>query len=163
MIPPARSRIGAFLAHPWTLRLGRWVLGAVMLGAALPKLADPPGFAQAIHAYGMLPLPWVGPLALALPWLEAFCGLALLAGPGRRGAAAWTLLLMGVFIAALGINLARGRPVDCGCFGAAHAVRSTAERLLDMKLAVLRDLGLAALALHALRRGGLKRRVPGGP
>ncbi|MBI4914107.1 MAG: DoxX family membrane protein [Acidobacteria bacterium] len=145
----ARSPL-EWLVHPWASLAVRWILGAVMLGAALPKIADPPGFAQSIHAYGLLPLGAVKPVALLLPWLEGFCGLALVAGPGRRGGAAWTLLLMALFTGALGLNLWRGHPVDCGCFGAAQGARPLEARLLDMKLAILRDLGLAVLSVQVL-------------
>lgn len=144
------SRLAGFAAHPWTLRLGAWLLGGVMLGAALSKIADPPGFMRSIHPYHLLPDGLLAPLALTLPWLESLCGLALILGPARRGAAALTLALMVVFLGALGLNRLRGNPVDCGCFGGSHAPRTREERLRDMDLAMLRDLGLALLALNLL-------------
>lgn len=151
-------RLRPALGHPWTLRLSRWLLAGVMAAAALPKLADPPGFAQSVSAYGLLPLAAVLPLALVLPWLELLAALALAAGPARRAAAGLVLAMMLAFMGALGLNLARGNPVDCGCFGGARAQRTRAERLVDMKLALLRDLGLALLALHAAWGAG--RRTP---
>lgn len=150
------SRIQNFLFHPWTLRASRWLLAGVMLGAALPKLIDPPGFAQSIFAYRLLPMAAVAPLALLLPWLEVLAALALVAGVARRSAAALLLAMLLAFTAGLGVNLARGNPVDCGCFGASKVQRSTEQRLFDMKLAILRDLGLALLTVHAL--WGINRR-----
>jgi putative oxidoreductase len=144
------TRLRTWLRHPWSLRLSAWILGAVFLAAALPKLADPPGFAQALYAYRLLPQPFLAPLALALPWLEAGLALALLAGLWRRSASLLALLLLLVFAGALSLNLARGNPVDCGCFGASGAARSAAERLADMRLALARDALLALLALHLL-------------
>ena len=72
----------------------------------------------------------------------------------RLGNAGITILLI-VFIVALGINLARGKPVDCGCFGTAKVQKTDAERLKDMKLVILRDVGLLLLAgqiLYATKR-----------
>jgi uncharacterized membrane protein YphA (DoxX/SURF4 family) len=121
-----------------------------MIGAAIPKLADPPGFAQSIFAYRILPMAAVLPLALALPWLELLTALALVAGIARRNAAGLILAMMVAFTAGLGLNLARGNPVDCGCFGASKVQLTTQQRLFDMKMAILRDLGLALLALHSV-------------
>ena len=143
-----RVRVGLF--HPLVLRLSRIVLAAVMLFAAIPKLGDPPGFAQTIFAYGMLPMALVAPVALTLPWLEALTALGLVLGVARRSTAALILALMLAFMGGLGFNLAKGNPVDCGCFGASKVQKTRDQRLFDMKMALLRDLGLALLALHTL-------------
>lgn len=140
----------SWLAHPLVLRVSRIVLATVMLMAAIPKLMDPPGFAQAVYAYGLLPMALVAPLALTLPWLETLTALGLVLGVARRGAAILILLLMLVFLGGLGVNLTKGNPVDCGCFGASKVQKTREQRLFDMKLAMLRDVGLALLALHAL-------------
>jgi putative oxidoreductase len=133
------------LAHPGFGLAARILLGLVFIAAALPKLADPPGFAKAIWAYDLAP-PWsLHPLALVLPWLELLCGLALLLGLWLRPAALWTSGLLLAFCLALAINLVRQHPIDCGCFGAT-AVRSVAERLADLRWALLRDVGLLLLA-----------------
>lgn len=121
-----------------------------MLFAAVPKIIDPPGFAQSIFAYGLLPMAFVAPLALTLPWLEALTALGLVLGVARRSAAAVILSLLLIFIGGLGFNLARGNAVDCGCFGTSKVQRTKEQRLFDMKLALLRDLGLALLALQVL-------------
>jgi len=140
----------SWLVHPLVLRLSRGALAVVMIWAAVSKLGDPPGFAQTIFAYGLLPMALIAPLALALPWLEALTALGLLLGVARRSAAALILALMLAFMGGLGFNLAKGNPVDCGCFGASKAQRTREQRLFDMKMAMLRDLGLALLALHTL-------------
>ncbi len=138
-----------WIRHPWVSRLARLGLGLVFLLAALPKLADPPGFAKAIWAYGLVP-PWgLNPMALVLPWLELICGLALLTGHWTRAAAAWSAALLLSFALALGINLARHRPVDCGCFGSS-APKTEGERLTDMRWSLLRDLGLLLLVAQVL-------------
>ncbi|HTL99174.1 MAG TPA: MauE/DoxX family redox-associated membrane protein [Holophagaceae bacterium] len=139
-----------FLRSPWGVRLCAWVLGATFLAAALPKIIDPPGFAETIHAYRLVPEAALAPLALVPPWLELALAVALITGLARRSAALLTFLLLAVFMAALAINLARGNPVDCGCFGASSAVRSVADRLRSMRLDLLRDGALMLLALAVL-------------
>ena len=149
------------LLHPWLTVRCQIALGAVFVAAALPKLADPPAFAQAIWNYQLAPAWLVHPAALVLPWLELLCGLALCLGVWARAAAAWLATLLLVFVAALGINLARRHPVDCGCFHPAASALTGAERLADMRWVILRDLGLLLLAAQILtasrREGGTAR------
>jgi uncharacterized membrane protein YphA (DoxX/SURF4 family) len=144
-----------WLIHPWLTVRTQIALGAVFVAAALPKIADPPGFAKAIWNYQLAP-PWlVHPAALTLPWLELLCGLALCLGLWTRAAAAWVSALLLVFLAALSLNLTRHHPVDCGCFQTQATARSAEDRLADMRWVILRDLGLLILGgqiLLATRR-----------
>ena len=136
-----------WLRRPWPLRLSAWILGLTFLAAALPKLADPPGFAEAIHAYRLVPGTLLAPMALFLPWLELLMALALISGLARRGAALLSLLLLLLFMGGIGLNLMQGHPIDCGCFGALPIARTVTERLGSMRLDLLRDGALALLAL----------------
>jgi len=138
----------------------RLVLGLVFIAAALPKIADPPGFAKAIWAYGLFPAWSLHPLALVLPWLELFCGLALCLGFWLRATAIWVGALLLSFCLALAINLARHHPVDCGCFGAA-APKTEAERLADMRWLLLRDAALLLLVTQLLLAGTKDRKGMG--
>ncbi|HJV91801.1 MAG TPA: MauE/DoxX family redox-associated membrane protein [Holophagaceae bacterium] len=131
-------------------RICALALGLVMLAAAWPKLLDPPGFAQTLYHYRLLPEGLRHPLALVLPWLELWIGLALLSGRAMSAAARWTFVLMLAFAAAIAINLGRGNPIDCGCFGVGPA-RSAAEKLTAMRWEILRDLAFAALAFPLLK------------
>jgi uncharacterized membrane protein YphA (DoxX/SURF4 family) len=135
--------------HPACTLVARIVPGLVFIAAALPKIADPPGFAKAIWAYELFPAWAQNPLALTLPWLELFCGLALCLGFWLRASALWVGALLLSFCLALAINLARHHPVDCGCFGAS-AHQTEAERLADMRWSILRDVGLLLLVAHVL-------------
>jgi uncharacterized membrane protein YphA (DoxX/SURF4 family) len=146
------------LLHPWLTVRAQIALGAVFVAAALPKLADPPGFAEAIWNYQLAPAWLIHPAALTLPWLELLCGLALCLGLWTRAAAAWVTALLLVFLAALSINLARHHPVDCGCFRTDASARSADERVADMRWAILRDLGLLALAAQVLAAGAARQR-----
>ena len=139
-----------FLTHPWLTVRAQIALGAVFVAAAVPKLADPPGFAKAIWNYQLFPGFVLHPAALVLPWLELLCGLALCLGLWTRAAATWITLLLLVFIAALSINLARHHPVDCGCFATQGPARSETERMAELRWALVRDLGLLALAAQVL-------------
>jgi putative oxidoreductase len=133
------------LLSPWLSARVQFVLAALFVVAGVAKIADPPGFAHEIHNYRLLPDGAVNALALVLPWLEVVSGLALFLGIARRTAALILGVLLVVFIGALGINLARRHPVDCGCFGTSKAPRTEAQRLADMKLAIARDLGMLLL------------------
>jgi len=148
-----------WLRHPRLTLALRLVLGLVFISAAIPKIADPPGFAKAIWAYELFPAWSLNPLALVLPWLELLCGLALCLGFWIRAAALWTGALLLSFCLALGINLARHHPVDCGCFGAA-APKTGAERLADMRWLILRDAGLLLLVTQ-VHAAGSKRKGMG--
>jgi uncharacterized membrane protein YphA (DoxX/SURF4 family) len=138
------------LLSPWLTIRTQFVLAAVFVVAAFAKIADPPGFAHQLHNYRLLPGGAVNAFALVLPWLELLVGLALFFGIWRRAAAGILALMLVVFMGALGINLARRHPIDCSCFSTLSVERSDAERLSDMKLAILRDVGLLALAAQIL-------------
>jgi putative oxidoreductase len=138
------------LFSPWlTIRI-QLGLAAVFIVAALAKISDPPGFAHEISNYKLLPASAVNPLALTLPWLEMVLGVCFFLGPFRRTAGRLAALLLVVFIGALSINLARGRPVDCGCFSTTAKTKTEAERLGDMKLAILRDVFFLAMTAQLL-------------
>jgi uncharacterized membrane protein YphA (DoxX/SURF4 family) len=143
--------------HPWLTLRAPLALGAVFLAAALPKIADPPAFAKAIWAYRLFPGAGVHAAALLLPWLELLCGLALILGVKVREAASWTMVLLLAFLLSLSVDLARGVPVDCGCFGPGHPQRTREERLAAMRLDLLRDLGLLLLALQVLAANGTRK------
>ncbi|HEY3270503.1 MAG TPA: MauE/DoxX family redox-associated membrane protein [Geothrix sp.] len=155
-----RPRLWQWLLHPKLTMAVRIALGLVFIAAALPKIGDPPGFAKAIWAYQLVPGPALNPMALVLPWLELFCGLALCLGIWIRAAAAWVAMMLLAFGFALSINLARHHPVDCGCFGGA-AQKTMAEQFADMRWSLLRDAGLLLLAGQVLLASGLKARSVG--
>ena len=126
------------------------IIGAVFVAAALPKIADPPAFAHMIYNYRLLPGGLVNVLALVLPWVELFAGLALVLGVWKKEAAVTAAVMLVVFIVAIGINLARDHAVDCGCFDVRSAGKSREELLTEMKWVLLRDVGLLLLAGQVL-------------
>jgi uncharacterized membrane protein YphA (DoxX/SURF4 family) len=145
-------RLRAFLASPVVRAVARFGLGATFVYAAVAKIADPPSFAHEVFNYRILPGFAVNALALWLPWVELLAGIAVLSGFWFRGGTALLSAFLVVFIAAISINLARGRAIDCGCFGG-KVTTSDAQRFFDMKVVVARDIGLLLLAAIALQSG----------
>jgi hypothetical protein len=146
---------------PWLTARVQFVLAAVFVVAGVGKIMDPPGFAHEIHNYGLVPGVAINVLAIVLPWIEVVAGLALFVGLARRSAARIFGVLLLVFIGALSINLVRGRPVDCGCFGGPRVPKTDAERLGDMRVGIARDIGLLLFVgqvLAATRREERDRR-----
>ena len=117
--------------HPW-----------IFVVAALPKIADPPSFAHMIYNYKIIPWALINPMALVMPWIELLCGLALILGIWKGTARTIIAALLLTFIMAIGINLARGNAIDCGCFDVSAANKTVDERLADMRLVILRDVGM---------------------
>ncbi|MDX9735102.1 MAG: MauE/DoxX family redox-associated membrane protein [Thermoanaerobaculia bacterium] len=138
------------LTHPWLTVRTQIALGLFFIVAALPKIADPPGFAHMVYNYKMLPGPLVNVMALVLPWAELLMGLALVAGIWRKTAAALVGALLVVFIVAISVNLLRGNAIDCGCFDVTAANLTREERFRDMWMVILRDVGMLFLVAQGL-------------
>jgi putative oxidoreductase len=132
-------------AAGWLAVPARWYLGAIFVGAAWHKIAIPQAFAVDVATYGILPLALVNLVAITLPWIEAVAGLMLLAGLRIKPAALLVTGMMLVFIGALGIALARGLDMSCGCF----ASQGAGEDPISW-LTVVRDMGWLALAVLVL-------------
>ena len=84
--------------------------------ASLDKIRHPDLFAEAVYNYQLLPEIAVNLVAISLPWLELLSGTLLVLGLWMEASILILSGLMVVFIGALGINLARGLDVHCGCF-----------------------------------------------
>ncbi len=145
-----------WLTHPWLTVRVQIALGAIFVVAALPKISDPPSFAHMIYNYRLLPGGLVNITALIMPWVELLAGLALIVGVWVRPAR-WivgTMLVM--FVVAIAINLARDNAIDCGCFDVSAANLTHEERIRDMWMVILRDVGMLLMVAQlwwAERRG----------
>lgn len=142
------------LTHPWLTVRTQIALGLFFVVAALPKIADPPSFAHMIYNYRILPGPLVNLSALVLPWAELLMGLALVCGIWRRSVALLVGALLVVFIVAISVNLLRGNAIDCGCFDVADAGKSWEERIRDMWMVIVRDVGMLLLVAQGLLGAG---------
>ncbi len=145
-----RERRTSLLLHPWLTVRVQLALGALFAAAAIPKLADPPSFAHMVYNYRLVPAPLLNAFALALPGIELAAAAALLLGVWRRAAAGLVGGLLVVFIVAIGVNLARGHAIACGCFDVHAAEMTTSEKLAGMRWDIVRDLGMLAMAVQLL-------------
>ena len=86
-------------------------------------------FAHYIDNYRILP--WTVSVALAfyLPWLEIFCGIALVFRFLYRGALSILAAMIVVFTLATFAAKVRGLDITCGCFGHASQHWSFASHL----------------------------------
>ena len=112
----ADRHTASWLSHPNLAFVARVVLGCVFIYASLDKIRHPELFAEAVYNYQLSPEVGVNLVAIWLPWLEFWCGVLLVLGLWVRGSILILSGLMVVFLAALGINLARGLDIHCGCF-----------------------------------------------
>jgi len=142
------------LRHPVLALLVRVALGVIFVWAAWTKLAAPPVFAHNVHMYALLPGTLVNFVAIFLPGLEMAAGLALVFGVRPRAAAVLCTALLSVFIVGLAINLARENPVICSCFNPNAVIKPCAEQLGEMRMTILRDVGMLLMAAHVLWTGG---------
>ena len=130
------------LTHPWLTIRVQLALGAIFVIAAIPKIADPPSFAHMIYNYRLVPGSLINVSALVMPWVELLAGLALILGIWRAAARNVIGILLAIFIIAISINLARDNAIDCGCFNVADRGKTHEQRIFDMKVDVVRDLGM---------------------
>ncbi len=99
--------------------LASLLLGGVFLFSAVPKLRHPRGFVLTVLQYQILPARLSRLYGWLLPPLELFLALLFFGGTALRSASVLTGLLLLSFLIAVGVNLARGRRLECGCFGKA--------------------------------------------
>lgn len=130
----------------------RVLLGLVFLYAGYSKLRQPwLLFAMSIDAYGLLPEWGVLVVARTLPLLEVALGVLLISGWQLRFASTAAAMLLGGFFLTMLVAFARGKGIDCGCFGLGEAL--TAKSLARDGALVA---GAVALAVLAWRTGRTK-------
>lgn len=156
------------LTHPAVLLLSRLVLGGVFIYASLDKIAHPADFAKAVALYRVTQSALLVNLAaVTLPWVELLVGGLLLMGLWfredrpesagqnglarlharfctltQRGALGLSAGLLVFFLILLGVTLARGIDINCGCFTTAESSRVGWLTLLRDSLFLLPSLPL---------------------
>ena len=129
-------------------RIGEIIIGGIFIYAGVIKALDPIRFASDIDNYKILPWTISVRLAFYLPWLEIFCGLALIARRLYLGGLSILTALTSIFIIATIAAKIRGLDITCGCFG--HASKNwsfTTHLALDLVL-----LGALLLLVHSSPR-----------
>ena len=136
----------------WIELAGRWFLGITFIYACTNKILAPDYFAKIIYGYYLFPDFSINLIAIVLPFLELFSGVALLLGIYPRSAALIVNGMLFAFIIVLSINLIRGQEFDCGCFSFGEpGYTSSLGQLL------IRDLIYFFVGLHILFFGEPRR------
>ena len=127
-----------------------FVVAGIFIYAGAIKAFDPVQFAGDVDNYKVLPWPVSVALAFYLPWLEIFCGLALVVRFFYRGALSILGVLILLFTLATIAAKGRGLDITCGCFGHASQHWSFPAHLMT-NLAILAAL-LALLVQSIVKR-----------
>ena len=125
------------------LRLG---LSAVFGVAAITKLIDQRGTREAVKNFGA-PASLAPTLSILLPIAELAIACGLLFATTTSVSALAAVLVLALFIVAIGINLARGNTHDCHCFGQLYSRPLGWSTLVrNLIFARVRRLHLVAIA-----------------
>jgi uncharacterized membrane protein YphA (DoxX/SURF4 family) len=110
------KRLRSFFKSSWLELIARWILGITFIYASYHKIISPGDSAKIIYGYDLLPDVLINLIAIILPFVELFSGLALILGIYPVSAVLIVNGMLLTFIIALSINLVRGHEFDCGCF-----------------------------------------------
>ena len=119
-------------------------LGIVFLLSAYFKIRQPRIFARQVVAYNILPNQLAYLLGFVLIPLEIYVALSLLTGITANLALLVAGILLLIFLAAVAMNMWRGRKIACGCFGQTSEPISlrTIVRLLLLLLLTVTPISL---------------------
>ena len=129
-------------------------LAVLFLAAAVPKIAEPADFAEAIATYRISPAWAVAPLAHFLPWLEVLCAALLALGPARTVCRRTLLGMLVAYTLVTGVAVARGIDIRCGCFGGQGG---SAWLLIVRNVGILLAYGTVRLLVARLDKTGTRR------
>lgn len=135
---------GSSLLNLSLATLGRFLIGIVLLIAAIGKWLDHEEFIKAVASYQILPYHFARPVAFAIPWIEITLGLLLITDWLTLVAASLTLGTLAVFTVAQLMAFMRGQQVDCHCFagldqekvGLTTLLRNTILMLITLEVLV---------------------------
>lgn len=141
-----------FFSNPHVELIGRWLLGLVFLSACVHKIIGPAQFAKIIYGYQLVPKDAINLIAIILPFLEAYAGMALILGIFPKSAAWIINAMLLAFIAAIAFNLLRGHEFDCGCFSMSGTKGSSAAAAL-----LVRDVFCLMAGIYIMRFRGSRK------
>lgn len=128
------------------LLIARLLLAGVFVLAALPKIEDPVAFSASVSAFRVVGPEFSNWVALILPWLELVIGIGILIPQIKSSSG---ILITTLLILFIGLHIsawARGLEIDCGCFGAEQAEKSTNYLWLVTRNALLLSACLLVLS-----------------
>ncbi|HEY1974936.1 MAG TPA: MauE/DoxX family redox-associated membrane protein [Candidatus Baltobacteraceae bacterium] len=99
----------------------RILVGGLLLATGILKVGHPAELAAAIAGFRLLGAGAIGPMALALPYVELLLGIYLIVGLFTRIVAIVCAAQFAVYAAAIGSAVVRHIPAACGCFGPGDA------------------------------------------
>lgn len=146
------------ILDPFITMTAQYCVALVMLAGGLHKVADIGRFAEVISAYRIIPGCLERPVVVLLIGIELGIGTALIV-PRVREQAAWgAACLLGLYFAAIALNILRGRrQLDCGCSFHGRAAGLSGSHLVRNVLLVL--LAVVASIAESGRIVGLLDRV----
>jgi uncharacterized membrane protein YphA (DoxX/SURF4 family) len=118
----------------------RVLIGGLLLVTGALKVGHPAALAASIAGFRLLPPGVVGPLALALPYVELLLGVYLIGGLFTRVVAALAAAQFVLYAGAIASAVVRHIAANCGCFGPGDASVADWPH-------VAFDLGLAAACI----------------
>jgi putative oxidoreductase len=142
---PKRSE-GGSTRREFAWRILDILIGGIFIYAGAIKALDPVRFGLDIDNYKVLPWFVSVRLAFYLPWLELFCGVALVVRRLYLGGLSILAALTTVFLFATVAAKVRGLDITCGCFGHASQHWSFSQHMA-IDLAILAAL-VALLFAH---------------
>ena len=129
------------------------LFGGLFLWTGVLKVRDPSLFLLNVRSFDLLRDPYAAWMALFLPWLEIFSGLAVITGVLRRGGLLLLNAALVVFLVAIVISWVRGIDLKCGCFGPDDKTANYVELILrDVVLLVVGGFLLLRRSPHLPER-----------
>jgi uncharacterized membrane protein YphA (DoxX/SURF4 family) len=138
------------LSNDWLTLLCRLIIGGVFIYASLDKIAHPDQFARIVFNYHLVPGSLINLMAIILPMTELIAGVFVITGIFYRGARAYLIILLSIFVIAIAVNVFRGVNLECGCFTVSSRAKS-AGILLILRDAVYAIPGVILLLSRSRR------------
>jgi uncharacterized membrane protein YphA (DoxX/SURF4 family) len=126
-----------YISNDYLTLLCRVIFGAIFIYASIDKIANPEQFARIMYNYHILPGGLINLSALVLPITELIAGICLITGILYTGSRNYLVILMVIFIVAIGVNVIRGVNLECGCFTVSSKAKSAGIEIIIRDLIML--------------------------
>jgi prepilin-type N-terminal cleavage/methylation domain-containing protein len=92
-------------------------IGVFLVATSFGHILDPYKFLHSVLNYRLISGVYAQWMAIFIPWVQIFAGIALIIGICRKGALGIAASLFTLFFLAQLTALVRGLDINCGCFG----------------------------------------------